>query len=133
MERIDAVVGRAGLVQMGRNLFRLSHEERITAKAKSAADIVFGIDDMYRHANRGERIGGWSVVHFKPGFATLHKTTPHHCAMEEGILMEALSVIGVPAVVTQSECFRQSAPHCVYELSSIVTDDRWMGGRSPIN
>src|SRR5438270_604262 len=82
MERIEATIGRTGLVQMGRNLFRLSHEARVKEIAKSAGDIVFGINDMYLHANRGQQIGGWKVVSFKPGAARLEKTTPHHCAME---------------------------------------------------
>ncbi len=132
MDRIEASIGRAGLVQMGRNLFRLSHEERVKQVAKTAADILFSLDDMYHHANRGEDIGGWKVSFFKPGVAHLEKNTPHHCVMEEGILMEAMRVVGVPVMVTQAECFRNGAALCVYNMTSVVTDQRWMGGREPI-
>src|SRR2546421_587375 len=61
MDRIDKSIGRAGLVQMGRNIFRLSHEEQAKKVLHNAADIMFGLDGMYRHANRGEDIGGWKV------------------------------------------------------------------------
>jgi hypothetical protein len=132
MERIEATIGRPGLVQMGRNLFRLSHEARVKEIAKNASDIIFGLDDMYHFANRGEKIGGWKVIQFKPGSAMMEKNTPHHCAMEEGILMEALRVVGVPAMVTQTECFRQGAPLCIYKLRSVINDERWMGGKTPV-
>jgi hypothetical protein len=132
MDRIESSIGRAGLVQMGRNLFRLSHEENAKKMLHNAADVLYGIDGMYRHANRGEEIGGWKVVEFKPGLARMEKNTPHHCVMEEGILMEAMRMVGVPVMVSQSECFRQGAGLCVYKLTSVLTDDRWMGGRPPL-
>src|SRR5262245_43045499 len=43
MERLDQHVGHYGLVQLGRALFKLSHEERVLTVAKSARDIVHGI------------------------------------------------------------------------------------------
>ena len=43
-----------------------------------------------------------------------------------------VSVVGVPVMVSQHECFRGGAPLCVYHLSSVVTDERWMGGRSVV-
>jgi hypothetical protein len=132
MDRIDSAIGRAGLVQMGRNLFRMSHEEKAKAVLHNGADVLFGVDALYHNANRGEEIGGWKVVEFKPGLARMEKNTPHHCVMEEGILMEAMRMVGVPVMVAQTECFRQGAPLCIYKLTSVVTDDRWMGGRAPI-
>lgn len=132
MNRLELSVGRSGLMQMGRKLFRASHEARVKDVALTAADIIFGVNDMYRHANRGTDIGGWRVVQFSPGRARLLKNTPHHCAMEEGILLEALSVIGVPSMVKQNQCFRQGAPVCEYEVSSVITDQRWLGGRAVI-
>ena len=127
MDKLDKKIGRAGLLQMGRNIFRMSHEERVKEVAKSAGDIIFSLDDMYHHANRGRDIGGWKPVWFGPGKARVEKNTPHHCVMEEGILLEALRAIGVPAMVTQLRCFRQGADLCEYELTSVVADDLWMG------
>jgi len=129
MERLDQKLGRTGLIQMGRNIFRMSHQERVKQTAKSAADILYGLDGMYHHANRGREIGGWKVTQWRPGYARMEKTTPHHCVMEEGILIEALDCVGVPAIVTQLRCFRTGAPLCEYELSSVITDEKWMGGR----
>lgn len=76
MEQVEAKIGRLGLVQMGRNLFRLSHEARLKEVASCAGDVVFGIDSMYHHANRGVDIGGWKVIHFQPGLARLEKKHP---------------------------------------------------------
>lgn len=132
MERLDRKLGRAGLVQMGRNLFTTSHEARVMQVAKSAADILYGIDDMYRHANRGRDIGGWKVVELKPGRARLLKTTPHHCQMEEGILLQGLQSVGVPAMIQQLRCLRTGSTLCEYEITSTVTGEKWMGGRPPV-
>jgi hypothetical protein len=127
MDDLDRTIGRVALVRLGRKVFRLSHQERVLPVAKSARDIVYGIDAMYRHAHRGTDIGGWKVLSFSPGHAELLKTTPHHCAMEEGILLEALFALGVPARIEQSRCFRKGAPACIYVVSSVVTDHRWTG------
>jgi len=127
MEHLDEGLGHYGLVQMGRKLFDLSHRDRVIESAKSARDIVFGIDEMYRHANRGIGIGGWKVTKFEPGVAELEKTTPHHCAMEEGILLAALKAVGCPGLVTQSSCFRKGADSCLFVISSSLVDERWSG------
>jgi hypothetical protein len=136
LEAMDVLaerVGYAGLLQMGRALFRLSHEESVRQVARSAGDIVFGLDGMYRNANRGEQIGGWRVLAFSPGFAKLEKTTPHHCWMEEGILAEAMRAVDVAAFVNQTECFRKGADACLYTITSLIQDQRWMGGRARID
>lgn len=127
LETVGSRVGPRGLGQMGRRLFQLSHAERVKSIAKSAGDIVCGIDDMYHHANRGGSIGGWEVKTFVPGKAILVKTTPHHCSLEEGILEEALATVGVPAFLEQVECFRKGADCCQFAITSVITDDRWMG------
>jgi hypothetical protein len=131
MDALAAKLGHFGLVQMGRNLFRLSHEERVSQVLRSAGDVIYGLNDMYHHANRGERIGGWQVMSFLPGRAMLDKTTPHHCAMEEGIVSQALLSLGVPSLVVQRECFRKGAESCVYVVTSSITDLRWMGHHPP--
>jgi hypothetical protein len=131
MEELDQHLGRPGLRQMGRKLFNLSHKERVLQVAKSARDICYGIDGMYHHANRGDRIGGWRVITFAPGRCELEKTTPHHCAMEEGILLEALAALGVPGRVDQSACFRNGAEACIYEIGSVIADARWTGAGQP--
>ncbi len=95
MEKLDSHVGHYGLLRMGRKLFHLSHEARVLEVAKSARDIVYGIDDMYHHANRGQMIGGWSVLSFNSGHAELEKTTPHHCVMEQGSLAVTIANPGI--------------------------------------
>src|SRR5580704_2713856 len=41
MDKLDQQVGHYGLVRMGRMLFKLSHEEKVRAVAKSARDIIY--------------------------------------------------------------------------------------------
>lgn len=127
MERMEEELGRFALIKMGRTLFKLSHEQRFLQTAKSARDVVYGIDAMYRHANRGTAIGGWRVLAFEPGRAELEKTTPHLCTMEEGILLQALSALGVPANIEQPDCFRQGASFCRFVITSRISDRLWTG------
>lgn len=127
MEKLDRQVGYYGLLRMGRRLFQLSHQQRVLEVAKSARDIVHGIDGMYHHANRGKQIGGWKVLSFTPGAAELEKNTPHHCVMEQGILSAALAAVGCPGNVEQRQCFRQGADTCIYTITSSLTDARWSG------
>jgi hypothetical protein len=130
MEELDHNVGRFGLVRLGRKVFELSHQERVLKVANSARDIVYGIDGMYQHAHRGKGIGGWQVTSFEPGRAQLVKNTPHHCIMEEGILLQALFAVGAPSRIEQQQCFRRGASACIYEITSVVVDERWMGTTS---
>jgi hypothetical protein len=127
MDKVDKELGHYGLLQMGRRLFSLSHEERLVQVARSAADVIYGIDGMYHHANRGTGIGGWKVLCFDPGYAELEKTTPHHCVMEQGILSGALAAVKCPGIVSQKQCFRQGGDVCTYVISSSFTDERWFG------
>lgn len=127
METLEARVGRSALFKMGATLFRLSHEARVKEVAHSARDVIYAVDGMYHHANRGEKIGGWRVVAFQPGHAELEKNTPHHCVMEEGILSEALRAMGAPSSVKQSKCLRNGDDICHFVLTSAVTDERWNG------
>lgn len=119
--------GAGSLKSVGWKLFTLSHAEAFKASAHSVKDLVYGIDVLYRRANRGEAIGGWKVLDFKPGEATLEKTTPHHCIVEEGILEEGLRVLGVPGMVSQTSCFRNGAECCLFRITSFVRDQRWGG------
>lgn len=119
--------GRASLVQMGRQLFRDSHQQRLTPELTSAGDVLFGIDAMYHHANRGQDIGGWQVLRFAPGQALLRKNTPHHCALEEGILYEALHTVGAESLIVQPTCMQSGAPACEFEIHSSVRDQKWLG------
>ena len=125
MDTVESKMGRFGLIRMGRTLFKLTHEQRVTQIAKSGWDIVQSFDGFYRHANRGEEIGGWRVLSFERDRAEMEKTTPHHCAMEEGILAQALHAVGAPAMVTQSECFRRGADACRFVLIPSSADSRW--------
>jgi hypothetical protein len=125
METLDRSVGHQGLVRTGRRCFEISHRLRVSYR--SAFDVVYGIDEMYRHSNRGQGIGGWTVLTFQKGYAEIEKTTPHHCAMEQGILSAALSSAQCPSIVSQSQCFRSGADSCIYTISSALQDDRWSG------
>jgi hypothetical protein len=132
MELLAERIGYAGLLQMGRALFNLSHAEQAKKVLHSAGDLMFGMDHLYRNANRGDKIGGWRVVKFEPGHCELEKTTPHHCWMEEGILGEALRLVGVAGFVSQSKCFRQNADACTFVVTSVVKDKAWMGSHPPV-
>jgi hypothetical protein len=125
MEALDRAVGQKGVLRAGRRRFELAH--RLRVPYTSARDVIYGIDEMYRHTNRGEQIGGWAVQKFEPGYAELEKTTPHHCAMEQGILSAALSSAQCPSVVSQKQCFREGADSCIYVISSSLSDARWSG------
>lgn len=127
LEAMDQNLGTYALKNVGWKLFQLTHAEALEASGSSARDVVYGIDQMYHHANRGVGIGGWKVLTFEPGHAQLEKTTPHHCVMEEGILEEALRTLGVKAQVTQTSCFRKGDAVCLYEIRSPITDERWSG------
>jgi len=127
MEQLETHVGPYGLIRMGRMLFQLSHKERVLLVAKSAKDILYGIDGMYHHANRGRGIGGWKVLKFEPGLAELEKNTAHHCVMEQGILTEALTSVGCACNIVQTRCFREGADTCIYQITSAFVDQRWSG------
>lgn len=125
MERIDSKLGVDGLRQMGRLLFKMSHEAGFMAQ--SAHEVVYAMDTLYHHANRGDGIGGWRVVLFEPGVAHLEKTTPHHCAMEEGIVGAALQLVGTPVTINQTRCMRRGSDHCMFVVTSVINDKRWTG------
>ena len=125
MESIDQRVGRFALLKLGRTLFKLSHQDRIAEVATCGRDIVYGIDGMYHHANRGSDIGGWTVLSFDANRAVLEKTTPHHCMMEEGILSQALTAVGSPAVINQSQCFRDGADACRFTIVPAMQSAQW--------
>jgi hypothetical protein len=125
MDRLDSRIGRYALMKMGRVLFTLTHEGK--APLGSGRDVIFGIDAMYHAANRGEQIGGWRVLSFEADRAVLQKTTPHHCAMEEGILLQALQSVNAPSVVTQERCFREGADLCEFLILPSVSGRAWTG------
>jgi len=128
MDALDASVGGIGLIRMGRSLFDLSHKENLQRVASSARQVLHMFDELYHYANRGDRIGGWTVLKFEPGYAELENTTPHHCMMEQGILSAALAAVGCPSTVGQSQCIRSGGYDCcVFTVSSMFTDARWNG------
>jgi hypothetical protein len=128
MEALDERVGSMGLLRMGRSLFDLSHRENVRSVAHSAKDIIYGFDDLYHRVNRGDRIGGWHVLKFEPGYAELESTTPHHCMMEQGIMTAALAAVDCPSTVSQSQCIRTTGHDCcIFTISSMFTDARWSG------
>jgi hypothetical protein len=130
-EALQAKSGSLAMRQMGRMIFDMSHKARVGPAAQSARDIVYGIDAMYHHANRGTDIGGWKVLTFEPGLAELWKNTPHHCGLEEGILLQAFSVLGIAVTIQQPVCFRNGAAACHLKIVSSVTDARWIEPAKP--
>jgi hypothetical protein len=127
MEILDADVGHFGLMNVGRKIFDLTHRERVVQSIHSARGIVDGIDGMYKHANRGVDIGGWTTLTFDAGHAELEKTTPHHCVMEQGLLNAAFAAIGCPSIVAQSSCLLRGGDVCTFIVSSSISDERWFG------
>lgn len=125
MEVIDQRVGYYGLVSVGRKLFKQSHEEKARAAFPSAHALLSALNALYHNANRGEAIGGWELISFEPGAAQMKKTTPHHCAMEHGIIVAAMDMVGVSSNVNQTTCFRRGDGFCTYAISSAVKDHRW--------
>ena len=123
--------GHCSLVRLGRQLFRDSHQERLAPALHTAGDVLFAIDAMYRHANRGQNIGGWEVLRFGPGHALLRKRTPLHCAIDEGFLHEALNSVGAIALIVQSACMQTGAKACEFEVRSSLSDERWCGDHVP--
>jgi hypothetical protein len=126
-DRVAEKIGRFGLLQLGRQIFETSHAANFKKRAKSAADALYGINAMYRRANRGSDIGTWEMVAFRPGYAEMIKTTPHHCFMVEGIVSEVLRTLEIPALVEQKECVRKGTGHCRFVFTSPIVDERWMG------
>jgi hypothetical protein len=132
LEYLDKRTGQASVLKMGRQLYQDSHAQRVGKSATCAGDIAYGIDGLYHHANRGDQIGGWQVLKFRPGVAVLEKTTPHHCALEEGILHEALHTVGADSMIVQSQCMRRGADSCIFELRSAIRDHRWLGSHPQV-
>ncbi len=128
LDRLEEQIGYFGLVRTGRAIFQMSHEAAVFRAHFSAHDVLEGFDALYRKSNRGQSIGGWRVLRFASGNAEIEKTTPHHCAMEQGILAAALSAVGCAAIVCQSACVLEGADACRFVISSPVTDARWRGG-----
>jgi hypothetical protein len=126
-EILEAHVGRYGLMQLGRKLFSASHKERVLSFATSAKDILYGMDAIYHHSNRGRGIGGWQVLTFGAGSAEIEKNTPQHCLMDQGILTEALLSVGSACNVSQKQCFLDGADTCIYAVTSAFVDKRWSG------
>jgi hypothetical protein len=124
LEVIGEAVGPAGLRKVGRKLFQLSHEAHAKQVAHCAKDIIESLDAMYRDANRGEGIGGWRLLHFNSD-AEMDDTTPHHCALEEGILDAALRAVGAPCRIEQTMCVRKGAELCRFRVTPATRDARW--------
>ncbi len=125
MEILEAHVGSYGLMQLGRKLYESTHKQRVLLSARNAKDILYGLDKMYHHSNRGAGIGGFQVLRFEPGLADVEKNTAHHCIVEQGMLTEALLSVGSACNVTQTRCFREGADTCVYRVTCAFADAHW--------
>lgn len=125
MEILDAHVGRYGLMQMGRKLFEASHKERVMRSARTAKDVLYAMDNIYHHGNRGSGIGGWQVLKFENGLCEIEKNTAHHCVVDQGLLTEALLAVGCACNVEQIQCFLDGAPTCIYRVTSAFVDASW--------
>lgn len=120
-------VGPDAVRLMGEGIFKLSHESLFSAHATSVGDLVFGLDGMYRRANRGHAIGGWTVLEFTPQRARLEKTTPHPCLLDEGVIAAAFRTLGLPLQLEQPRCLRHGHDACEFLLEATVAGERWMG------
>ncbi|MCU0702240.1 MAG: hypothetical protein MUC96_37560 [Myxococcaceae bacterium] len=80
---------------------------------------------MYRAVNRGDTIGGWTVLGFDATHARLEKSTPHQCHIEEGILISACNALGVDVEVRQERCVRDGGESCVMVVTPASATDRW--------
>lgn len=127
VQQLSRRVDRAALVEMGRELFRNSHHRRLIPHLRSVGDVVFGLNGIYHRAHRGQDIGGWEVLQFDEGRALLRKKTPVHCALEEGLLCEALHAVGAEASVAQPTCVQHGGRYCDFEIRSPIRGDRWLG------
>jgi hypothetical protein len=127
MDTLEQRLGVGGLTKMGRHLFKLSHEAKLLEVASSGRDIVYGFNGLYHYANRGEGIGGWKVLRFEDGLAVMEKNTPHHCAMEEGIMVAAFGALNIPTSIKQERCLRRGDGVCQFKLDSTVRGERWLG------
>jgi hypothetical protein len=126
MNTVEAKLGPSGLRRMGRTIFLRSHSENARNHCKSARDILHAMDTLYRLCNRGVGIGGWTVLSFEPTEAVLENTTPHHCLMEEGIVVEACATFGCHVVVTQRKCVRNGDDSCVFVVTPTAPNPLWM-------
>jgi hypothetical protein len=117
--------GEALLRRMGERIFEVSHAPSF--RASTVADVAFGIDGLYRAANRGDDIGGWGVVTFTDTHALIEKTTPHACLVEEGILIAACRAVGEPVELRQRTCVQQGAAACLFELTPLNPQPRVWG------
>lgn len=125
LDAVDARMGHGGLMKMGRMLFRRSHAARTAEELGRGRDVVLGIDGMYHHANRGEEIGGWTVLGMDDEHAVLEKCTPHRCHLEIGILSEAMAIIGCPSLVTEQRCFREGDDTCLFDIRPVTRSAAW--------
>ncbi len=127
MDWVVTQVGRPGLVGMGRSLFRSTHQKAFLSTADCAGDFFFSLDKLYNPANRGQRIGGWKMLEFRPGMAVAENGTPHHCELEEGIVLEAMAGLKLPVTVLQTACVQRGADACIFKTTFVVQDKRWTG------
>ncbi len=127
MEILEAHVGSYGLMQLGRRIFEMTHKQRVLLSARTAKDVLYGLDGMYHYSNRGSGIGGLRVLRFEPGVSEVENTTAHHCVVLQGLITEALLSVGCACNVEQTRCFLQGADNCVFRVTSAFVDKRWAG------
>lgn len=131
LEHVGNRAGRYALIKVGRLVFEMGHREYVAQRVTDARSLLVGMDTLYRAMNRGQDIGGWRLLEFDRHGALLEKTTPHHCAMEEGILAEALTAIDAPSVISQQVCRRDSGDVCLFVVSPVTASARWYRETSP--
>lgn len=113
------------LVRIGEEIFARSHAATFRSSAATVADVAYGIDGMYRAANRGKGLGGWRVIEFTEGRALIEKTTPHPCQIEEGILGAACATLSVPVAISQTQCVRHDHDACWFALRALGPTSHW--------
>ena len=126
METLEQKLGKYHLKQLGWTIFSRDHAPQLREHVRTAQEALQLCDAQYKTSNRGTSIGGWKVVSFTHARAELEKTTPHHCAMEEGILEEIMRTLGVVCTVSQSECIRAGGDICRFLIEPKVAGPSWM-------
>lgn len=114
MDRLAMTMTDHQLRHLGRLIYRQSHAG--APLPKTLGELAHGFDAMYHTANRGEGIGGWTVLTLTDREAVLEKSTPGVCVIEEGIAAEVLDAMTFPARISQSQCVRKGHDRCLFHI-----------------
>ncbi len=127
LEALDAKLGSFGLKHVGWELFKLLARRDVPSGREVRRNLVYGLDGMYHHANRGQgdrRVEG--VLRFDRACAELERPPRTTAVMEEGILEEAMRTLdqGLGFAARVLPQGRRGVP---LRVKSPIVDARWTG------